>query len=200
MSLHRHCFFLIYFFLKSVFVMEKRSTTKRTNSLKKVKAPQEIIIQDIIQESQDIIHDAQDILQEAQDIPKEEIKQKSKVHIIQSIIIGLIVGLGIYIGIAFSVGNYIEVNTLARQRARLQATLEELNALNMSPVEATYPNLQFATETSAEVIPQPARGERMTEDEAEFLDSVNHIRNSGEHPTIEAQDAIITALRRLYNL
>jgi hypothetical protein len=181
--------------------MEKRAITTRTNGLKKVKAPQAVITQDIIQESQDIIHDAQDILQDVQDIPKEEIKQKSKlVHVIQSIIIGLIVGLGIYIGLAFSVGNYIEVNNLVRHRERLQDTLEELNALNMSPVEATYPNLQFATETSAEVIPQPARGERMTENEAEFLDSVNHIRNSGEYPTIEAQDAIITALRRLYNL
>jgi hypothetical protein len=181
--------------------MEKRATTKRTNSLKKVKAPQAVITQDIIQESQDILHVAQDILQDAQDVPQEEIKEKSKLaRIAQSIIISLIIGIGVYIGIAFSVGNYIEVNNLVRHRERLQATLEELNALNMSPVEATYPNLQFATETAAEIIPQPARGEIMTENEEDFLDSVNHIRNSGEYPTIEAQDAIITALRRLYNL
>jgi hypothetical protein len=184
------------------------STTKRTNSLKKVtnrlkkvKAPQAVITQDIIQESQDILHVAQDILQDAQDVPQEEIKEKSKLaRIAQDIIVGLIIGIGVYIGFAFSVENYIEVNNLVRQRALLQDTLQELHALNMSPVQATYPNLQFATETAAEIIPQPASGEILTENEEDFLDSVNHIRNSGEYSTIEEQDAIIASLRILLNL
>jgi len=39
----------------------------------------------------------------------------------------------------------------------------------------------------------------MTEDEADFLESVNIIRNSGQYPTKEEQDKIISNLRTMFN-
>jgi hypothetical protein len=85
-------------------------------------------------------------------------------------------------------------NDLRRQRRALNRTMRDLN---ISAVQAEYPNLRFA-EATTEIVPQQATSGRLTQNEEDFLDSVNIIRNSRR--PIEEQNEIIANLRNLLNV
>lgn len=119
------------------------------------------------------------------------------IPIIQGLIIGSLIA--IYAKMYYNDPQVIQpmINNLQRQRIALRRTVNELR--DLSTVQAETPDLRFATEAQAEIVPQRATGDSMTEDEADFLESVNIIRNSGKYPTKEEQDKIISNLRNMFN-
>lgn len=91
-----------------------------------------------------------------------------------------------------------ERRLIARQQQNLQNTLADINDLTISSVQAETPNLVFATQAAAEIVPPQGTSEMLTPDEEDFLDSVMHIKNSGYPEAI--QNVMIEMLRNSLNI